>query len=546
MRQYLAIKAGHEDAILFFRMGDFYEMFYEDAKVASEVLGLTLTSRAHVKSSSVPLAGFPYHALDTYLTKMVGSGYRVAVCEQVEDPKQTKTIVKREVTEIITPGTVTSDNLLTSRRNNFLLSVYPQKKKVGVAQVDISTGEFLVDEVDIEELTNIVQDIEPAEILIAEENEEWLKKEIYQRCDPLVTRWPGWQFGYDQAYGGLTRHFQTLTLKGFGCEDLVCGICAAGAALSYLIETQKKGLSHLTKITKRNKRDFVNIDHTTKRNLELIRSINGESVQNTLINVVDKTKTAMGGRKIVQWLLHPLCDIHNITQRQDAVDELLSASEQRENLATLLGQVGDLERLIAKVTMYRTNARELATIRQIQEIIPEVKLLCEVFESTLLTNCAHDIDPLTDLTDLLKKAIVDSPPLAVTDGKIIRQGYSDQLDKIRELASHGKDWIVNLQKSEREKTGITSLKVGYTKVFGYYIEVTKPNLAKVPDSYIRKQTLVNAERYITPELKEFEEQILDAEEKMVALEYQLFEELRQKVAAHTVSLQKKRQSNCNN
>lgn len=537
MRQYLAIKAQHQDAILFFRMGDFYEMFFEDAKVASAVLGLTLTARAHGKAAEVPLAGFPHHALDTYLTKMVRAGYRVAICEQVENPKLAKIVVKREVTEVVTPGTALNDNLLTSRRNNFLLALYLQKKTAGLVQIDFSTGEFMLDELPLDRLVEVIQDIEPAEIVVPDDQQDWLRERLSRNFQTVITPREAWHFAFDHAYESLTRHFHTLTLKGFGCDDLVCGICAAGGALSYLKETQKTELAHLTQLHRRSESEFVTIDPATRRNLELVRALRGENQPATLLGVLDQTRTAMGGRKMVQWILHPLRQTAAIRARQDAVAELLADAARREKLASRLRGIGDLERLVAKISLARANARELLTVQQVQERIPELKSLLLQYESTLLQQCSHTLDPLSDLTAELRRALVEDPPLSVTEGHLIRPGYSAELDELRQLATHGKDWIANLQKTERERTGIASLKVGYTKVFGYYLEVTNPNLAKVPDSYIRKQTLVNAERFITPELKEYEERILQAEEKLVALEYELFDKLRQKVALHAAALQ---------
>ncbi len=537
MRQYLAIKAKHQDAVLFFRMGDFYEMFYDDAKIASEVLGLTLTSRAHGKASEVPLAGFPHHALDTYLTKMVRAGHRVAICEQVEDPKLAKTVVKREVTEVVTPGTALNDNLLTSRRNNFLLSIYPLKKSVGLAQLDFSTGEFLLDECPHEVLSIVVNDIEPSEILVSSEHADWLRNHLRNTNGALITSREGWQFAYDHAYATLTRHFHTLTLKGFGCEDLIGGISAAGAALSYVAETQKGRLEHITQIARRHNQDYVGLDPATRRNLELVRPMRGENTNATLLGVLDHTRTAMGGRKMVQWILHPLRSVDAIRERHDAVEELLGEAKGREHITTSLRGLGDLERLVSKVSTGRANARELCAVRSVLETIPAIKQHLQKYESKLLREQVNLLDALDELKEELQRAIVDDPPLAITEGNLFRPGYSEELDRYRNLTAHGKDWIAKLQATERERTGIGSLKVGYNKVFGYYIEITNPNLAKVPESYIRKQTLANAERFITPELKEYEEQVLQAEEKMIALEYQLFESLRQKVAAHAAALQ---------
>ncbi len=538
MRQYLAIKAQHQDAILFFRMGDFYEMFYDDAKTASTVLGLTLTARAHGKAAEVPLAGFPHHALETYLNKMVRAGHRVAICEQTEDPKLAKIVVKREVTEIVTPGTALADGLLNSRRNNFLLAIYPAKKMIGLAQLDFSTGEFLVEEVPGENLKEILQDIEPAEILIATEYADWLQQQLRNVSGALVTARDGWLFAYDHAYSILTRHFRTLTLKGFGCDDLTCGVSAAGATLSYVSETQKGRIDHITHMARRQQHEFVGLDPATRRNLELVRSLRGEAQHATLLNVLDRTRTAMGGRMLVQWILHPLRNLEAIRERHEALEEFIANQRVREGIAEILRGLGDLERLISKVSTARANARELSAVRAVQEQMPGLKNLLQKFESRLLHDNMNVLEPLPELTEELRRALVEDPPLSITEGNIFRPGYSVELDQLHHLTAHGKDWIARLQTSERERTGISSLKVGYNRVFGYYIEVTNPNLAKVPDAYIRKQTLSNAERYITPELKEYEEQVLQAEEKMVALEYRLFEALRQKVATQAASLQR--------
>jgi DNA mismatch repair protein MutS len=537
MKQYLAIKAQHQDAILFFRMGDFYEMFYDDAKVASEVLGLTLTSRAHGKAARVPLAGFPYHALDTYLTKMVKAGQRVAICEQTEDSKLAKVIVQRGVTEVITPGTALSDQLLDSQRNNFLLAVHLSGKTAGLAQVDFSTGEFLLSECPQTALRESILMVQPAELLIASDHREWLKTNVDLPAGLPVTSRDGWQFAFDYAYETLTRHFQTLTLKGFGCDDLHAGISAAGAALSYLKETKKSELHHLRSLRRISDADYLAIDASTRRNLELIEPLRLDNRNATLLAVLNQTHTAMGARRLVQWIVRPLREVKSINERLDAVEQLIDQREERKKLVDVLGGMGDLERLLAKVSTARATARELQSVRAILERIPAVRSILQVFEPTALQNIRSKLQELVELAAEIAGALVDEPPLSITDGGVIRQGYSEELDRIREMAYSGKSWIARLQASERERTGIGSLKVGYTKVFGYYIEVSNANLAKVPDSYIRKQTLVNAERFITPELKEYEEQVLQAEEKMLGQEYELFDALRQRVALHVQALQ---------
>ncbi len=536
MRQYLDIKAKHQDEILFFRMGDFYELFFEDAKIASEVLGLTLTSRSHGKSAEVPLAGFPYHALDTYLSKMVKAGYRVAICEQVEDPKQAKTIVKRAITEIVTPGTALADELLDSRSNNYLVAVYFDKEVAGVATVDISTGEFRVIEVERARLVDYLALIQPAEILIADEQEQFFRDSGFPLRDVLLTRREAWTFSYDYAYEKLTQHFKTLTLKGFGCEDLRAGISAAGACLNYLKENQQSELEHITALSRDHEDQYVGIDASTQRNLEIMRTLRGEK-KGSLIAVIDKTVTPMGARLLSRWVTRPLRALDKIRLRHDAVDELHRDGRRLDAIREGLKNIGDLERLITKVITQRANARDLLALADSLAAIAPIKENLQDCESKRLQDVCAQLDPMAEIVDEIRDALVENPPLSVTDGGVIRDGYHAELDKLREIAFSGKDWILKLQTSEREKTGIPSLKVSYNRVFGYYIEVTKPNLSRVPEHYIRKQTLVNAERFITPELKEYEEQVLQAEEKIVAIEYDLFLQLRNRVASHAQKVQ---------
>ncbi len=536
MRQYHEIKKQYQDAVLFFRMGDFYEMFYEDAKIASEVLGLALTSRAHGKAASVPLAGFPHHALDTYLAKMVKAGYRVAICEQVEDPKKAKIVVKRAVTEVVTPGTALTDELLESRKNNYLCALAFEGKKVGIATLDVSTGEFRVGEYPLEEWLNQLALIQPAEILVSEEQAGLLKNRDAWPFQCVITTRESWIFNRDFGYEKLTQHFQTLTLKGFGCESLTVGIAAAGAALYYVKENQNTDLSHISRLIRDEDAHYLSLDASTQRNLELLQSLRGDK-KGTLLHILDHTQTPMGARLLVKWLQRPLQNVQAINQRLDAVEELVRKPEMLQALETVLRGLGDLERLITKVTTQRANARDLNALCTALEKVQPMKETLSAAESLELQEIAADLDPLPGLIGDIRAAIVDDPPLSITDGGLIRKGYSEELDRLRQIAYSGKDWILKLQESEREKTGIPSLKVSYNKVFGYYIEVTKPNLSRVPDHYIRKQTLVNAERFITPELKEYEEQVLGAEEKIVALEYELFVQLRERISRHARAVQ---------
>ena len=531
MEQYLKIKAKYEDAILFFRMGDFYEMFFDDAKTGSAVLGITLTSRAHGKAAEVPLAGFPHHALDTYLTKMIKAGHRVAICEQVEDPKKTKTIVKRDVLEVVTPGTTLSEEILDSKRNNYLVSVFVQAEKCGLAAADISTGEFLTSEVPLEKLREQIHSFHPAELLVSEEQQSFMINKFNELNQIPITARESWIFTYDYAYELLTRHFNTLSLKGFGCDDMSVGLCAAGALLHYLKENKKSELKYISTLTRFDDADFLIIDETTRRNLELIQPIMASgSRKSTLLAILDQTKTAMGARKLVNWLLRPLLRVQPIQQRLDAVNELFDHDETRQTLRDHLGEVGDLERLLSKISTGRASARDLISLKNTLTTIPEIKQLLAGKESKTISDIRENLQNQEEIVAKIEDAIVDTPPLALNEGGLIRAGYNIQLDELRHISGSGKDWIARLQKTEREKTGIPSLKVNYNKVFGYYIEITKPHLPKVPAHYIRKQTLVNAERFITPELKEYEEKVLGAEEKIIALEYELFDEIRRFVA----------------
>jgi len=537
MEQYLSIKAKHKNAILFFRMGDFYEMFYDDAKIASQVLGITLTSRAHGKAASVPLAGFPYHALDNYLTKMIKAGYRVAICEQVEDPKTAKTIVRRDVVEIVTPGTTFSEELLVSNRNNYLVALSFKNDICGLAGADVTTGEFFVSEFPKEKLPDQVLSLNPSEIIVAETQLSYATNYLNVNQDIFFTNREDWIFNRDYGYEILTDHFKTTSLKGFGCEDLDAGIAAAGAVLNYLKENQNNDLGHITQLRRRYNSDYMTVDPTTQKNLELVQSLTRRDNRGTLISVLDQTKTAMGGRRLMNWLLNPLNQEQSIKLRLEAVEEFLHDDRTRIDLREILGKIGDLERLVSKITTGRANARDLISLKSALKLIPQVLLKLEVAESEYATRIGKNLHELQDVVDEIEKAIVDEPPLATSEGGLIRLGYNSELDHLREITHSGKDWIARLQKTERERTGIPSLKVSYNKVFGYYLEVTKPHLAKVPDDYIRKQTLVNAERFITPQLKEYEEQILGAEEKIAALEYELFDQVRQMVARNVKEIQ---------
>jgi DNA mismatch repair protein MutS len=537
MEQYLAIKKKYKNAVLFFRMGDFYEMFYNDAKIGAKVLGIALTNRAHGKAADVPLAGFPHHALDVYLAKMIKAGYRVAVCEQLEDPKKAKTVVKRDVVEVVTPGTAVTEDLLDTKRNNFLVSVCFSNNVFGLAQIDVSTGEFLVLESDQDDLKEWVFKLNPAELLISENQQSQILEKIGSLEGVTITSRDDWAFQYDFAYDTLLDHFGTVSLKGFGIETKNAAISAAGATIAYLKDNQKERLVHINRIGVFPESDYMTIDSTTKRNLELVSSMTVSGRSGTLISIMDQTNTPMGGRMLVHWISYPLIKIDRINQRLNAVEHLIRENRLRETLAEHLKGAGDLERLIAKFVTGRANAKDAMSVSATCRITQKVKKLLSDNKIELLSFIQNELAALDDLLNEIERAIKENPPLSITEGGLIKDGYNQELDKLREIAYSGKDWIARLQVQERKNTGIPSLKVNFNKVFGYYIEVTKPHLAKVPSHYIRKQTLVNAERFITQELKEYEEKVLGAEEKIATLEYELFNKLRNKILNYAHELQ---------
>ena len=541
MEQYWSVKNQHLDHILFFRMGDFYELFFDDAKIASKTLGLTLTSRGHGTSGDVPLAGFPHHAVEGYLGKMIKAGYKVAICEQVEDPKKAKTIVKREVIEVVTPGTVLSDDLLDSKRNNFLVSVYFKETVCGLAKVDLSTGEFSVTEFNRNEIQDYILNSQPSEVLVSEEQSDYFQKNVRNLINFTITKRDEWLYARQFAYETLIRHFKTASLKGFGSEDLDTGISAAGVIIHYLQENKKSELGHIRQLSRYYPNQHMILDPATLRNLEILSTLMGENKEGSLISIIDRANTPMGGRLLRQWIQYPLRDVVQINARLDAVEELLQQTEIRIHLQKVLKAIGDLERLISKICARRCNGRDIIALKEslckIPELISELKKL----ESQKLRKIYKSLQPLDSLVELIEKAITDEPPISITEGGLIKEGFDSNLDEYRKISFSGKEWIASLQALEREKTGIPSLKVGYNKVFGYYIEVTKTHLSKVPEQFIRKQTLVNGERYITPELKEYEEKVLTAEEKMASLEYELFENVRNQVAEESWAVQENAQ-----
>ena len=534
MSQYNKIKEAHPDTILLFRMGDFFETFEEDAKIASKVLGITLTKRANGAAGEVPLAGFPHHAIDSYLPKLVRAGYRVAVCEQIENPKFAKGIVKRDVIEVVTPGVAFSDKLLDHKKNNYLMAVCiksvpsPDSEDIaGIAFTDISTGEFYSYEIQSTLLQQQIESISPSEILVQKKDKEYIEK-IVHKVNPSIrlTKVDDWIFNFEYAKDLLIMQFKTVTLKGFGIENFIPGIIASGVILNYLQETQKANLSHLNKVSAYNPSEYMALDHSTKRNLEITSSMHDGGREGSLISILDKTETAMGARLLKKWISSPLRKLDLILKRQESVEELLKNKNIRNNLILELKEIGDLERLISKVCTGRANPREIVSIKTSLKKIPLIKNLLNSVSGKTLIQLKDNLNPLEKLVEKIQTSIVDSPSLSIVDGGIIKNGFSPELDELRDISLHGKDWIANFQKTERENTKIPSLKVNFNKVFGYYIEISNAHKDKVPDNYIRKQTLVNSERYITPELKTYEDKILNAEEKIYDLESQLFNEIR--------------------
>ncbi len=530
MRQWQEAKAEHPDMVLFFRMGDFYEFFNEDAKLAAEILGLTLTSR---DKGGTPLAGVPHHQCDRYVKELIEKGYKVAICDQLEDPSQARGVVKRGVTRVITPGTVIDDNCLKGSANNFLAGVCAREDRAGLACVDVSTGEFFVCEMDAGGLGDELERLAPAETLVADNAMtpgSGLEKLLDQRAVGIVTKRDGYHFDPDRAARLLMEHFQVSTLDGFGLADAEAAVSVAGALLQYLQETQKASLGHISSLRLIDPGDYLVLDRVTQRNLELTHPLLHGSRASTLLSVIDRTRTGPGSRMLRNWLLRPLAGLEPIVRRQQAVRELMESGSLRAELRELLSGIADMERIMARVTTGRANARDLVALGASARLLPDLAGLGENFQAPLLAELAARIDRLEELEAAVSHTLVDEPPAQVREGRMIRSGVHPELDELREVAHGGRDWIASFQASEQERTGIPSLKIGFNKVFGYYIEITKTHKDKAPDDYERKQTLVNAERYITPQLKEYESKVLGAEERIVALEYELFVELREQVA----------------
>ncbi len=534
MKQYYTIKAKHPDAILLFRVGDFYETFGEDAIRASEILGITLTRRANGAASYVELAGFPHHALDTYLPKLVRAGQRVAICEQLEDPKMTKKIVKRGITELVTPGVNLNNNVLDHRENNFLAAVFLEKKFAGVSFLDISTGEFLTAEGGFEYIDKLLSSFQPKEVLI-EKRKQNVFREIFGNSYLTFTL-DDWVFTSDNAKDKLLKHFDTANLKGFGVEGLSYGIISSGAILQYLEITEHQQTSHISKLSRIEEDHYVWLDKFTIRNLELFYSVYDEG--RPLIDIIDHTLTPMGSRMIKRWLSLPLKDIHPIEERLDIVEFLVKDEEKREFIKGQLRVVGDLERVISRVAVNRVTPRDLMQLKNALKAIQPLREMCLADVPDALKKTGQQLDPCHEVIEKISASIVDDPPNMINKGNVIAKGISEELDELREIMQSGKDYLLKLQQEESARTGIPSLKVAFNNVFGYYIEVRNTHKNKVPSDWVRKQTLVSAERYITAELKEYESKILGAEEKSLLLEQELYQELVTGISGYIAAIQK--------
>jgi len=539
MERYLEVKRQNPGSLLLFRMGDFYELFFEDAEIASKALGLTLTSRDKASSNPIPMAGFPYHQLDNYLQKLIHAGFRAAICDQVEDPKKAKGLVKREVTRVVTPGTITDDALLDPQRSNYLACVYAPvgrignpsyEGKIGLAWLELSDGRFLATDIPPSQLADELARIHPAECLIPDEERPNPHTVGISTANGMVlTPRPIWNFVPNETRRTLKEHFGTATLEGFGVDEDSPGVTAAGALLEYVRETQKSALGHISRLSPYDRGKTLLIDEATRRSLELTQTLRDGKREGSLLGVMDETVTNMGSRMLAEWLDDPLTDVAAIQQRLDAVEEFVRDTSLCDGVREQLRPSYDMRRLTARVATGRCSPRDLSSLCATLALLPALKAKLAGRRSQRLQELEAGLELCPDVRADVEAALVDDPPLQITDGGIIRDGYHAELDELRELARGGKAWIAKYQAAESQRTGIPNLKVGFNKVFGYYLEVTAAHASKVPDNYTRKQTLKNQERYITPELKEYEEKVLGAEERAVALEQELFQALRERV-----------------
>lgn len=545
MRQFHHFKDKYPDSVLFFRMGDFYETFYEDAEICSRVLGLTLTSR-NKGTNPIPLAGVPYHAVDSYLKKMLQAGYKVAVCEQTEDPKKAKGVVARDVVRVVTPGTLTDDTMLNAKEDNYLCAVdLYSDSEPAISWVDISTGYFYVQKINEEKIIDELMRMSPAECLLPDMRGELFEAEmkkmasqIAQLTNAVITERPAWYFDPHQARQKLTKHFGTQNLEGFGIDDADNIAVPAGAILEYLNETQKTTLGHITSIKVVNKKNYLQIDPTTLRSLEVLRTIRSESSKGSFLECVDETLTGMGGRMFRNWLCMPLCDKSSIELRQDIIQEAIDSEEKLNTLRDKLSNIYDLERIVARISTFRAAPKDLIALMTTLRQVPEIKKMLGLFKSDLAMDISRRCDSLDELADVIEAAIEPEPPSHLRDGGVIRDGFNEELDILRNISTDGRTWLKNYQSQQIQATGIEKLKVGFNNVFGYYIEINHSQSDKVPPNYIRKQTLKNAERYITEELKDYENKALDARDRSLELELTIFDQIRKHAAEYIPQLQK--------
>ena len=541
MKQYIQTKEEYKDCILFYRLGDFYEMFFDDALTASKELEITLTGKNCGLEERAPMCGIPYHAVDSYLNRLVSKGYKVAICEQVEDPKTAKGIVKREVIRVVTPGTNLDTQGLDETKNNYIMCIVYMADRYGLSVADVTTGEYLVTELDSQtKLMDELYKFMPSEIVC---NEAFYMSgldldDLKNRLHMAIYSLEAWYFDDALCRETLQEHFKVASLEGIGLSDYECGMIASGALLKYLEETQKNSLSHMSRLTRYATGNYMVLDSATRRNLELVETLREKQKRGSLLWVLDKTKTAMGARTLRKYVEQPLIDKESIVKRLDAVAELKDNAICREEIREYLNPVYDLERLVGKITYQSANPRDLIAFQSSLSMLPSVKCILKDMESDLLKEIYEELDPLEELCDLVGRAIQEEPPLAMKEGGIIKDGYNEEVDRLRKAKSEGKNWLADLETKEREKTGIKNLRIRYNKVFGYYLEVTNSFKDLVPDYYTRKQTLANAERYIIPELKELEDTILGAEDKLCALEYELYCEVRNTIAAELTRIQR--------
>ncbi|MCM1252607.1 MAG: DNA mismatch repair protein MutS [Clostridium sp.] len=540
MQQYMETKKEYPDCILFYRLGDFYEMFFEDAQIASKELEITLTGRSCGQEERAPMCGVPYHAVDGYLSRLISKGYKVAICEQMEDPRLAKGLVKREVTRIVTPGTNLDIQAIDDSRNNYLLCIAYLPEKIGISAADVTTGDYYLTEVeDIRRLQDEINKYAPSEIIC---NEAFLVsgfaiEEMKNRLGVAVSSLPNHYFDEDICKQCLLKHFHVTSLLGLGIEEFPVGLIASGALMQYLYETQMTSLEHFTHLYPYMTSKYMLLDGATRRNLELLETLREKQKKGALLGVLDKTKTAMGGRMLRKYIEQPLIDKAAIEKRLDAVEELTKSSMLRDELREYLSPIYDLERLLGKVSYRSANPRDLIAFRISLKMLPSIKTVLQDTHTPLLSEIASQMDDLSDLFQLIDNAIVEEPPLALKEGGIIKEGFKEQIDELRKAKTEGKNWLAALENEDRERTGIKNLRIKYNKVFGYYFEVTNSYKELVPDDYIRKQTLANAERYTTPRLKELEDTILNAEDKLCTLEYDAFCEVRETIAAQIERIQ---------